>query len=442
MQARSVPNIFLALVIGFFVQSTACAISDTDNTGVHSPNDGGNGTESNSELDSTTIPGSDEESDSEVVGETDSDTATADDTDTTFGEIVASYIWIANSEEGSVSKIDTRELLELGRYWVRPDHSGSPSRTSVNLDGDVAVAARTGGVTKIFGDVKKCQDTNGLPGIQTSTGGTDILDWETEECRAWHTPFDYTSMRALAWTSDGKLWASGSTGLDESSTLEVVLLNGETGVVEHTITFDKAHVTAGSHGHGGYGGVVDGENNFWIVQIYNQKLIRVDYKDFTYEVFNEPERVYGVSLDEKGRIWTCNEHVANFDPATRKWSKPVLVSTNAPFYDLAGGCMADGNGLLWVSVYDTLYAVDIDTFAIVDTITNLPPPSDTFTGTDSFWGVAIDVDGYLWTIPRYGDVAYKIDPTTHNYETVTGLVGAYTYSDMTGFLLQISLPPI
>lgn len=356
--------------------------------------------------------------------------------------IETSYIWIANSEQGTVSKIDTRELLELGRYWVRPDHGGSPSRTSVNLEGDVAVAARAGGITKFYANPDHCKESNGKADIQTSSGASNILDWNQEECRAWHTPFSYTSMRALAWTSDGKLWASGSTGTSESSVLEAVLINGETGAVEETITFDTARVTAGSHGHGGYGGVVDGENNFWIAQIYGQKLIKVNYSDMSYKVFDEPTGVYGVTLDEKGRIWTCNTNVAYFDPLLEKWSSPSLVSKNAPFYGLAGGCTSDGNGHIWVSVYDTLYAVNIDDFSIVDSITNLPKPKDTSTGTDSYWGVAIDVDGYVWTIPRYGSAAYKIDPQTHDYESVTGLVGAYTYSDMTGFLLKISLPPV
>ena len=81
--------------------------------------------------------------------------------------VANSYIWIANSQQGTVSKIDTRELLELGRYWVRPDKAGSPSRTSVNLDGDVAVAARTGGISKFYADLADCKESNGQADIQT-----------------------------------------------------------------------------------------------------------------------------------------------------------------------------------------------------------------------------------------------------------------------------------
>ena len=82
------------------------------------------------------------------------------------------YIWIANSEESTVSKIDVHTLDELARYRTHPDGNGNPSRTSVSLAGDVAVANRHGGLVKFFGDIGKCQDTNGIPGIQTSTASS------------------------------------------------------------------------------------------------------------------------------------------------------------------------------------------------------------------------------------------------------------------------------
>ena len=34
-----------------------------------------------------------------------------------------------------------------------------------------------------------------------------------------------------------------------------------------------------------------------------------------------------------------------------------------------------------------------------------------------------------------GNVAYRVDPDTEDYDTVTGLNYPYTYSDMTGFAL-------
>src|SRR5687768_15637536 len=36
------------------------------------------------------------------------------------GDLGLSYIWIANSTQGTISKIDTVDLVERGRYIVRP----------------------------------------------------------------------------------------------------------------------------------------------------------------------------------------------------------------------------------------------------------------------------------------------------------------------------------
>ncbi len=40
-----------------------------------------------------------------------------------------------------------------------------------------------------------------------------------------------------------------------------------------------------------------------------------------------------------------------------------------------------------------------------------------------------------------GSQAYRLDPVDGSFETIGGLVGAYTYSDMTGFALRsVSVP--
>src|SRR5690606_36637833 len=80
------------------------------------------------------------------------------------GNVEFSYIWVANSAQGTISKINTVTMVEEGRYVVRPDSAGNPSRTSVNLAGDVAVANRYGGVTKVLARTEDCVESNGMPG--------------------------------------------------------------------------------------------------------------------------------------------------------------------------------------------------------------------------------------------------------------------------------------
>ena len=103
-----------------------------------------------------------------------------------------SYIWIANSNESTVSKINTESLVEEGRYITRPDSNGNPSRTSVNLNGDMAIANRSGGVTMIYARHDDCPDPT-----NTSTGAGDVKPWP-DGCVGWHTPMAYASQRPVA----------------------------------------------------------------------------------------------------------------------------------------------------------------------------------------------------------------------------------------------------
>ena len=79
----------------------------------------------------------------------------------------------------------------MGSPWT-------PSRTSVIPSGDLAVASRSSGLTKFYATIEKCQESNGMPGIQTSMNNA-ALPWDQEECRAWYVSFPYSSQRPVAW---------------------------------------------------------------------------------------------------------------------------------------------------------------------------------------------------------------------------------------------------
>lgn len=349
-----------------------------------------------------------------------------------------SYIWIANSTEGTVSKINTQTLVEEGRYIVRDDSAGNPSRTSVNLSGDVAVANRAGGVVKIRANIEDCQESNGMPGIQTSSGPGDILPWGVEECIDWYTPFpQYGTQRPLAWTQgtlnastcqyeNQKIWTSGRAGLNQPGPADVVLMDGDTGVVEETVTIASSTGWAGL-----YGGAVDGDGNFWTVDhdwtAGSSELIRVNMSDFTYDSWpTELEVHYGLAVDSNGRAWLCGGGITSrFDPATETWTQPA---NTAPSGSVFGGCMTDGAGTLWHSRNGDGMMLGIDTETL-DIVQSHPLPAYVH-------GVSIDFDGYVWGVEFSGSNAYRLDPATGQVDTVSGLVGAYTYSDMTGFALS------
>jgi hypothetical protein len=328
-----------------------------------------------------------------------------------------SYIWIANSNESTVSKINTETLIEEGRYITRPDSAGSPSRTSVNLNGDAVIANRSGGITMIFARVENCAGPN------TSTGAADVKPWP-DDCVGWHTPMVYASQRPVAWTAgtfddstcryEGtKVWTSGA-----NATIDVHLLDGETGVVEQTVP-----VPGQDPGFFGiYGGAVDSGDHFWGVVAVGDVLVRTDRDDFGVEVFPMPVFGYGMAVDRNDRVWTCYSTVARFDYPSQTWQTAAAGGS--------GGCMPDGGDLIWLA-NDPLVAVDIDTLAVMQTI-DLP---------NYVHGVSIDFNGNVWGPAINNNEAYRVDPVTLQIDTVTGLNYPYTYSDMTGFgLSQVGGP--
>jgi hypothetical protein len=331
-----------------------------------------------------------------------------------------SFLWAANSDQGTISKIDTATVTEIGRYIVRPDSLGSPSRTSVSLSGHVGVANRSGGVTKVYADEQFCDESNGMPGIQTSNSN-QFLPWGTEECIAWHKPMQYASQRPVAWGpgefnegscqwEDEELWTAATQG----QVIDVYVLDGDDGATKEMISLQ------GINGdfYGIYGAAIDGNGDFWGSQLGQGMLVRINRQDMTYDLWQMPVNGYGMTVDSEGFVWTCSHEVARFDPNTEQWEVAAVGGYT--------GCMADAaeDGLLWMSDGEGVMGINRETLVV----------EKTWIAGGSY-GVSIDFEGYVWTV-AYGSTASKIDPETGQFWTYNGLVGAYTYSDMTGYALS------
>jgi hypothetical protein len=345
-----------------------------------------------------------------------------------------SYIWMANSGQGTMTKLNTETMIEEGRYYVRPDGQGSPSRTTVSLSGNVAISARDGGggVTKFWANLDDCEEQNGMPGLQTSTGANDILQWNVEECHAWHQPFvgkNYWTNRPMAWAPgefnegtcewyDEMVWTSGT-----GNQTEILLLDGETGDIAETVPLPQLNNAML------YGGAVDGDGNFWALE-YASVLVRVDREDFTVQTWPIPPGPgYGIAVDVQGRVWTCGDgHASRFDPDTEQWQTTPGASGGG-----IGGCMTDGETTLYHSRYPAGVMVAIDT----ESVTQI----DEFVIPDYVHGVSVDFTGKVWGVTFAGSQVFRLDVETEQVDTYGGLTGAYTYSDMTGFGLSSVAQP-
>jgi len=356
-------------------------------------------------------------------------------------EFAFSYIWIANSTQGTVSKIDTVTTVEEGRYTATDDAAMQPSRTSVNQYGDVAVGHRfSPRVTKIAAIPERCVDTNGDGVITTSTGAGDVLPYLQDECVLWSVdlPNHAQGTRAVAWEGgvidpvtcentvpDPRVWVGYG-----SNPLQVYRLDGGTGAV-----LDMTEIASSGFV---YGGAVNADGDFWVSDRSGLTLSRVDAITLAVSTYAVPgSNAYGIGMDENGHPWIATYSVGPGDQVYR--FDPVLET----FIGAGGisgryrGMNIDREGRAWVAGNSPcrLAQFDVATDSVVNDAIPLPGCSDPV-------GVSVDAEGYVWVVDRGASVAWKVDPATQLVvATVAGLVSPYTYSDMTGQGLNLVVNP-
>jgi hypothetical protein len=401
-------------------------------------------------------------------------------------EIEFSNIWIANSPDGTITKIDTIAAEEIGRYQVTPMPAGSvlvgPSRTSVSLYGDMAVADRSGGLAKIWAREEDCEDRNGNGTIETATD-QNALPYGDDECMAWRIEIprmedvyeDRRGPRAVQWTvgledcevSEADVWVAFCNANNDDAT--AWLVDGENGDVLVEIPIGNFACEM----MGPYGGAVDADSNLWFIEADTRKaLYRVDYDcepgagNPCWEVFDRPNAnmdPYGVTVDGMGRVWMAGvgnslyyywpqmDAWANFKAELDDFFAAEAASRpdGAPLADnILRGLMMDDEGVLWVATVQDFGGGPYAGVLKVDT--NADPFEYTYYSKETLGpelqhaaGISIDVEGHVWLVDTFSNGAYKIPPNNPtNYTRVGGLNQPYTYSDMTGYgLNQIAFPP-
>lgn len=375
------------------------------------------------------------------------------DLDTGETKVTGTYIWIANSAEGTVSKIDTRTMMELGRYLTTPLGNGSPSRTSVGSTGAVVVANRgngldsfggQAGIVKIEAESELCVDRNNNGMIETSTGAANVLPWMEDECIAWFHPFDFYSNRPVSWAPPvgpdlpETVWTAGAHAMGCTSancSITAVRLNGDTG--EEDARVEIGPLSGMSFvgpfdvlvDYGPYGGAPDAGGNFWGFVANTMHLFRVDgatLQALTWEI--PGANGYGITVDPRGSVFLCGSGgLTRFDPATQ-----TFENNNGGAALGMNGCMTDGADTIWVGGGATngtpgLHAYNAITLEFIQTYP-----------VGAVKGVSVDYDGKVWGVGGLatGDRAWRLDPATGMTDMFVGLTGAYSYSDMTGFGLS------
>ena len=337
------------------------------------------------------------------------------------------FLWASNSPENSVSKVDCKTIKEVGRYSVCTD----PSRTSVDLDGNVYAACRGDArVAKIAAEKKDCIDKNGNGVIDTSSdlnGDGNIQPNEmvaNDECVLFIVqPLGPGSSSAVARGAAVDKYNNVYIGF--WSQPKVAYVNGKTGATIKIIEWQCPT----------YGLVVDQKGNLWgqgngcgSLMMYNPS----DDKWFKIASYSQAGvGPYGINVDGAGRVWLGGSPVSRYDPATMTWKK---CSTSC------AGLATSNNGIVFLAKDGGgIGKIDGETCEDLGTIK---------VGSHAPHGVAIDYDGFVWGVNwSGGNTVDKVDPGPVGGK-IGNLVGTrnignnpYTYSDMTGYTLNYFTAP-
>lgn len=368
-------------------------------------------------------------------------------------------IWVANSVEGTVSKVDVSTYEEIGRFALGTD----PSRTSVNTLGDVYVGLRNGfAVAKISTLGERCPDTNG-DGVITTSTGHDVLPAGQDDCVLWTVPLPGGGViRGVAaqdvYGPDGDVrtyvWVGGYDGY-------LWKLDGETGEILINATAAPTHV---------YGLALDGNGNLWTSGNGSAAIGRVDTtrciddascnvevcageglgddcikQSIPYPLANP----YGITVDSSQRVWAGGGNGSTgggpcrYDQSLAAGSRWSCANVDS----YVGGVAADSEGYVWAA--GTGWAVEGARLEVFRIDAETPTSWTTVAGA-SGWGnhgMAVDAFGKVWAINYTNHNATVITPgpTLHEATVETNVapffVYPYTYSDMTGSQLRFVMPP-
>lgn len=139
-------------------------------------------------------------------------------------------------------------------------------------------------------------------------------------------------------------------------TVDVLLVNGDTGAIESLVTVSGIMADY----YGIYGAAVDNEGNFWGSQLGQGYLVNVNLQTLQVKTWPMIAGGYGMTVDSKGFVWTCSANASRFDPMTETWQTNTVGGN--------GGCMEDGMGTLYMGGYangvPAIVAVDTETLQV------------------------------------------------------------------------------
>jgi hypothetical protein len=430
------------------------------------------------------------------------------------------FAWIANATAGTVSKFDTQTGNEVARYYsvipidglgrtdggvtfLTTNQANSPSRTAIDLNGDVWVANRApgaqGSVTKIANDLASCRrlpdgglntsfDRNGNGVIETDPAAGEFITpsnpsdpTQYDSCVLFSTPVGSNGggggavkARALA-VSQGGLESGNSAGdiwVGIHSDSLVQKLESRTGQI---IPVGPDAGTAITLPWGPYGAAVDGQQRLWLVQQTVANLALVDTRTGRLIAGNLPYNgpgtsgAYGIAIDGRDRVWVPSwtagpsafryDHGPGLDAGEGTWSRfdfPNARSQTGSSLGDGRGIAADDQGYIWMSTHETANGGTTQVAQLIGFNADdggifrfqLPGGGmadfiDATRPADTYTsiGVGLDSNNDIW-VNNFSGNAMRISRDGGTILRTASQAGnLYTYSDFTGYqLLHFTAP--
>lgn len=347
-----------------------------------------------------------------------------------FEEESHDVVWVANSAEGTLSRIDASTAIETARYLTG---GSEPSRVAVDYNGDVWVANREFGgrstLRKVAGFPERCVDADGSGTVETSGGPSDVLPEGGDECVLLTVPVGDVGGVARALAVDGNRGLDGVSGGDVWVGLhdgeELIHLDGVTGAeLERVATPAFAP----------YAASFDAWGTLWLIS-RDGFLARVDRRERPLEVTVTPVPapcflLYGLAVDREGRVvatgFSCDQAM-RFDPLTDVWS---FVATPAS----VRGAVVQGDHAWVAHTGGRVSQLSLDPFALVDTFELDGMSVEPFESI----GIGADSLGNVWVAS--GQAADEVDGVATRVSAADGEVTAqvvvgrspHTQGDLTG----------
>jgi large repetitive protein len=370
------------------------------------------------------------------------------------------FLWVANSAESTVSKIDTRKNIEVARYRTGKDGvKNSPSRTTVDIFGNLWVGNREGdrNVIKIANKLEDCVDRDG-DGINTSKGSGNLLSWTDsgpkDDCILFskrHWSGTGTGPRSLTSDIYGNIW------LGAYQDNKYYKLNHENGNLVFSVTNNNP-----------YGSVIDRKGILWSANrgatgsISSINTLTGEHYGYINNFVHVPEALvpapstsspYGITVNKFNEVFFTNAPISgNTQLAGGGFGyvdENKLITIPQSVFDPADseerwfrGITSDDEGNIWFTSHrinsgmsPKIYKIDRVTKQVICTQSNFGVYREPI-------GILLDGDQNMWAIFSFispsnqQGAAFKIDNNCNVIASVPLGLRPYTYSDATGATIQ------